>query len=97
LTAAARPSQFSYLKATDLSLAFHAEPLFDGVSLTVSVGDRVALVGPNGVGKSTLLKILPGQTPATDGRVAISHDGYVAEEVGFKTHWRVEDGRLSPE
>jgi ATPase subunit of ABC transporter with duplicated ATPase domains len=62
-------SAHSSLKATGLRLAFHAEPLFDGVSITLGPGDRVALVGPNGVGKSSLLKILAGRLPAAAGRV----------------------------
>jgi ATPase subunit of ABC transporter with duplicated ATPase domains len=81
LTAA---SHLSYLKATDLSLAFHAEPLFDGVALTLNAGDRVALVGPNGVGKSTLLKVLSGQLPASAGHVERgprTRVGYFAQQV----------------
>jgi ATPase subunit of ABC transporter with duplicated ATPase domains len=77
-------TQLSYLKATGLSLAFHAEPLFDGVSLAVGAGDRVALVGPNGVGKSTLLKILAGKTVPTGGRVELGPEtrvGYFAQQV----------------
>jgi len=76
--------RFAYLKATGLSLAFHAEPLFDGVSLAVGWGDRVALVGPNGVGKSTLLKILAGRLTATNGRVELGPSarvGYFAQQV----------------
>ena len=76
--------QLSYLKATGLSLAFHAEPLFDGVSLAVGAGDRVALVGPNGVGKSTLLKILAGKLTPTAGRVELGPNarvGYFAQQV----------------
>ncbi|HWG27345.1 ABC-F family ATP-binding cassette domain-containing protein [Actinospica sp.] len=77
-------SQLSYLKATGLSLAFHAEPLFDGLSLALGAGDRVALVGPNGVGKSTLLKILAGRLAATEGRVELGPNarlGYFAQQV----------------
>jgi ATPase subunit of ABC transporter with duplicated ATPase domains len=75
---------FSYLKAAGLSLAFHAEPLFDGVSLAVGAGDRVALVGPNGVGKSTLLKILAGMLAPSAGRVELGPNtrvGYFAQQV----------------
>jgi ATP-binding cassette subfamily F protein 3 len=77
-------TQLSYLKAAGLSLAFHAEPLFDGVSLALGAGDRVALVGPNGVGKSTLLKILAGRLAPSAGRVELGPNtrvGYFAQQV----------------
>jgi ATPase subunit of ABC transporter with duplicated ATPase domains len=61
----------SYLKATDLTLAFQTEPLFDGLDFTLGGDDRVALVGPNGVGKSTLLKILAGRSAPNSGRVEL--------------------------
>lgn len=44
-------------------------PLFRGLSLSLSVGDRVALIGRNGVGKSTLLGLLAGHHPPTRGQV----------------------------
>jgi len=43
--------------------------LFNGIHLSLSAGDRVALVGSNGVGKSTLLKILANQVKPTQGTV----------------------------
>ena len=73
----------SFLKATGLSLAFRAEPLFDGLGLTLGPGDRAALVGPNGVGKSSLLRILAGQLAATRGRVEYgpgTRVGYFAQQ-----------------
>jgi ATP-binding cassette subfamily F protein uup len=48
------------LQLTDLSLTFGGNPVFDGLSLTVHSGDRVALVGRNGSGKSTLMKVMAG-------------------------------------
>lgn len=74
----------AYLKATDLTLAFQTEPLFDGLDLTLGGGDRVALVGPNGVGKSTLLKILAGRLAPSAGRVELgprTRLGYFAQQV----------------
>jgi len=44
----------------ELSKAFGAAPLFEGLALGVFEGDHVGLVGPNGSGKSTLLLILAG-------------------------------------
>lgn len=44
----------------DIHLTFGGTPLLEGTELTVSEGDRLALVGRNGSGKSTLLKIAAG-------------------------------------
>src|SRR3954447_23032119 len=48
------------LSGTGLSRAFDADPLFEDLALELYNGERVALVGPNGVGKTTLLRILAG-------------------------------------
>jgi ATP-binding cassette subfamily F protein uup len=48
------------LQLTDISLTFGGTPVFDGLSLTVQPGDRLALVGRNGSGKSTLMKVMAG-------------------------------------
>ena len=48
------------LQLTDISLTFGGDPVFDGLSLAVQQGDRVALVGRNGSGKSTLMKVMAG-------------------------------------
>jgi ATP-binding cassette subfamily F protein uup len=54
-----------------ISKAYGAHPLFEGISLTISDGDRLGLIGPNGAGKSTFLKILAGLEPPDSGSVAV--------------------------
>ncbi|MBY0462022.1 MAG: ABC-F family ATP-binding cassette domain-containing protein [Alphaproteobacteria bacterium] len=48
------------LSLRDVSLTFGGKPLFEGISLSLCMGDKVCLVGRNGSGKSTLLKCLSG-------------------------------------
>ena len=53
-----------------------------GVDLKIDRGDRVAFVGQNGQGKTTLAKILIGQIPATAGEAILGHNvtvGYYAQ------------------
>ncbi|CAM2009102.1 ABC-F family ATP-binding cassette domain-containing protein [Acanthopleuribacter pedis] len=53
----------------DLAKSFGVETLFEHLNLNVIEGDRLGLIGPNGVGKSTLLKILAGQETPDSGEV----------------------------
>ncbi len=59
----------SLLTASDLSKAYGAQDVFRGVTLAVAHQTRVALVGPNGVGKSTLLALLAGEERPDGGRI----------------------------
>jgi ATPase subunit of ABC transporter with duplicated ATPase domains len=70
------------LEVEGLGKAFD-EPVFDGLDLTVAVGERVAIIGPNGIGKSTLLKCLVGDLAADAGRIKWSENaeiGYYAQD-----------------
>jgi ATP-binding cassette subfamily F protein uup len=53
----------------DMTLAFGGPPLFDGISLQIEPGDRLCLMGRNGTGKSTLLKLIAGVIPAEGGEI----------------------------
>ena len=55
------------LQLTGISLTFGGNPLFDDLSLVIQPGDRVALVGRNGCGKSTLMKVMAGLVEADRG------------------------------
>ena len=65
-----------------LKVEFSARPLFSDVSFVVNNRDRIALVGKNGAGKSTMLKIIAGLQQPTDGRVAVQREvsvGYLPQ------------------
>ena len=62
------------LNADGLSKAFGTRTLFEDVDLTVEDGDSIGLVGHNGVGKSTLLRILAGDEPADAGEITRARD-----------------------
>jgi ATP-binding cassette subfamily F protein uup len=53
----------------NITLAFGGPPLFDGVSLQIEGGERLCLLGRNGTGKSTLLKVISGELPADGGEM----------------------------
>ena len=55
------------LQLRDIRLTLGGAPLLDGAELSISPGDRIALVGRNGSGKSTLLRIAAGQIAADRG------------------------------
>lgn len=65
-----------------LKVEFGVKPLFSDVSFVINDRDRIALVGKNGAGKSTMLKILCGKQKPTDGTVAVPNDttiGYLPQ------------------
>jgi len=59
------------LELTDLRVAYGRIEALRGVSLSLRVGERLALIGANGAGKTTLLKAVAGLLPVLDGRVQL--------------------------
>jgi ABC transport system ATP-binding/permease protein len=56
--------------AHEISKAFGARPLFQGLTFGVESGDRIGLIGPNGAGKSTLLRLLSQQDSPDSGTIS---------------------------
>ena len=79
------------LQLNEISLTFGGDPVFEGLSLVVQPGDRVALVGRNGSGKSTLMKVMAGLVEADSGDVIAGPGvsvGYMEQDpdlTGFET------------
>jgi len=68
----------------DVAVRFGERELYNSVHFVVERGERMALVGPNGIGKSTLLKVLTGQLEPSEGVVRCSPQvriGYFGQEV----------------
>ena len=56
-------------RLNNLSLAFGDNPLLDGVAMTIHKGERIGILGQNGAGKSTFMKVLMGQITADSGEL----------------------------
>lgn len=71
-----------YLQVEDLEKAFGADVLFSHLSLTINRGDKVGLIARNGLGKSTLLRILAGEEDYGKGTITFAKDlktGYLSQ------------------
>ena len=78
-----RPSGREVLKVKGVKKRFGDKEVLHGVNLEVRRGDRLAIMGPNGIGKSTLLKILMGELQPDAGEVVWGHEthrGYFAQD-----------------
>jgi len=80
----------------DVAVRVGGRTLWSGVDLRVGAGEFVAVLGPNGVGKSTLVKVLLGVQPAHEGRVRVlgGAPGRAGERVGYLPQRRSFDASL---
>ena len=85
------------LQITDLSLAFGRQALFRRLNWQLRRGDRVGLVGPNGVGKTTLFRLIMGQIEPDRGHIRCGREtslGYLPQEgVPIVGHSLFEEAR----
>lgn len=75
---------YAMISIQNLKVEFSARPLFDNINYVINKNDRIALVGKNGAGKSTMLKIIAGLQPPTSGSVTKPSDvtiGYLPQQM----------------
>lgn len=74
------------LNIHNLSVSFSGEFLFENVTFRIGAGDRVGLVGKNGAGKSTMMKLLSGDMEPDTGSLAMEKDlriGFLRQDIEF--------------
>jgi len=78
------PSGIEMFRCEDLGFSYDGERfVFRGVSFQITRGDKVALIGYNGLGKTTLMRIIAGTRQPTEGRAILGHNvvtGYLSQE-----------------
>lgn len=72
-----RPSGRDVLAVKEVAKAYDDKIVLMDVGFEVRRGERIAIIGPNGIGKSTLLKILVGDVEADDGTVEWGHETHI--------------------
>ena len=78
-----RPSGQKAFEVKNLSKSFDSKRVIHDVSLTILRGDKVGVIGPNGVGKSTFVKLLMGQFESTQGSIEMGYEirhGYCPQD-----------------
>ncbi len=74
------------LNIHNLSISFQGEYLFEDITFKLGAGDRIGLIGKNGAGKSTMLRILSKEQEADTGQIAADKDlkiGFLKQDIDF--------------
>ena len=81
------------LNASNVACARGGVPVLTGVSFNVDAGEALILRGPNGIGKTTLLRTLAGLQPPLEGEIAFPEDegAYASHADGIKTALTVRE------
>jgi ATP-binding cassette subfamily F protein 3 len=88
----------SILTAHNLAKYYGAQDIFSGIDLSLARGDKIALVGPNGVGKTTLVRILLGLEEPTEGSIHRARGlriGYMAQQPKLDSQHTLYDEMLA--
>jgi ATP-binding cassette subfamily F protein 3 len=89
----------SLITANHLSKSFGASDIFSGISLSIPQQARIAIIGPNGIGKTTLLRILAREEEPSSGEISQARNlsiGHLPQEAGFNSPHSLWDECLSP-
>lgn len=86
------------LNATDISKSYTVKPLLSNLSYAINEGDKIGLIGVNGTGKSTLLKITAGAEEADSGKIILTGGvriGYLPQSPAYNPEFTVLEQALS--
>lgn len=84
----------SVVSAKDLKLSYGAQVILDGATVAVHEGDKIGMVGRNGCGKSSFMKILAGEEQPDEGEVSVKSGlviGYLSQEFTLREDATVAD------
>jgi ATP-binding cassette, subfamily F, member 3 len=85
------------IQANNLSKAYGRQTLFDEIGFTINTGERVGLVGRNGHGKTTLIKMIIGEEHPDSGNISIPNNymvGHLSQHLSFSAGAVLEEGCL---
>ena len=88
----------SIVQLRDVSIAFGAQKVAEGISMSVGENERIGLIGANGTGKTTLLRLIAGALEPDSGRIATKRGlrvGFLEQEPNLPADANVHDAALS--